>query len=109
MVLHLAENKFAQRLAVLDTAADVDVTTMQTVESLGLDKERYEGGPIGAGIFASKPQWQTTLDWHGLGFNKSYTSTFVILEEAHSGDFDILIGKPTIGRVGFYQVNADVW
>ncbi|KAL8894852.1 MAG: hypothetical protein Q9192_004005 [Flavoplaca navasiana] len=109
MLLHLAGNDFAQRVALIDTAGDADVISMQTVDSLGLRKERYEGGPIGAGISAFKPQWQKTFDWHVAGFSKTYTSTFLVLEEAHSGDFDILIGGHTIGRIGFYQKRADIW
>ncbi|KAL9040643.1 MAG: hypothetical protein Q9180_001785, partial [Flavoplaca navasiana] len=109
MQLHLAGNNFAQRVTLLDTGGDVDVISMQTVESVGLSKERYEGGPIRAGIFASKPQWQTTFDWHVVGFHLTYTSTFVVIEEAHSGDFDIVIGRPTIERMSFYQKNKKIW
>ncbi|KAL8896942.1 MAG: hypothetical protein Q9192_002819 [Flavoplaca navasiana] len=109
MQLHLAGNNSAQRVAFLDTAGDLDVISMLTVKSLGLCKERYEGEPIRAGIFASKPQWQTTFDWHVAGFNKTYTSTFVVLEEAHSGDFGIVIGRPTIETISFYKKNAKIW
>ncbi|KAL8881748.1 MAG: hypothetical protein Q9198_001108 [Flavoplaca austrocitrina] len=109
MLPHLAGNNFAQRVALLDFGGDVDVISMQTVESLGLRKERYEGEPIRAGIFASKPQWQTTFDWHVAGFYKTYTLTFVVLEEAHSGDFDIVIGRHTIEKINSYEKNPKIW
>ena len=107
MQLHLAGNNSAQRVASLDTAGEVDVISMQTVESLGLPKERYEGEPIRAGTFAYKPQWQATFHWHVAKFSKVYTSTFVVIEGAHSGDFDILIGRHTMERIGF-QKSVDV-
>ncbi|KAL8840467.1 MAG: hypothetical protein Q9176_003793 [Flavoplaca citrina] len=109
MLLHLAGNNSAQRVASLDTAGEVDVISMQTVKSLGLRKKRYEGGPVGEGRFSSNPQWQTTFDWHVAGFYKTYTSTFVVSEEAHSGDFDIVIGRPTIEEINFYLKSTKIW
>ncbi|KAL8978025.1 MAG: hypothetical protein Q9205_006297 [Flavoplaca limonia] len=109
MVIHTAQDMMGVRIAQLDIAADMDVISMPVVESLSLCKERYEGEPIRAGTFDSKPQWQTTFDWHVARFSKTYTSTFVVLEEAHSGDIDILIGRPTIEKISFYKKNAMVW
>lgn len=109
MVIHLANDDNAQRVTCVDTGADVDVISIHVVNSLGLDKERYQGPslkPIG-GIYV--PQWQVTFDWHVAKFKRTYTSTFAVLDEAHSGDFDILLGRVSVENIGFYYMNGNVW
>lgn len=109
MVIHLAKGADAFRLTCLDTGANVNVISIDVVNSLALAKERYQGPrlkPIN-GIYL--PQWQVTFDWHVAKFPKTYTSTFAVLDEEHSADFDILLGEKTIGIVGFYDVNPKIW
>ncbi|KAL8911250.1 MAG: hypothetical protein Q9171_003548 [Xanthocarpia ochracea] len=109
MVIHLPNEDNAQRVTCLDTGADVDVISINVVNSLGLAKERYKGPalkPIG-GTYT--PHWQVTFDWHVAYRTKTYTSTFAVLDEDHSGDFDVLLGKETVGKHEFYLVNSNVW
>ncbi|KAL8649045.1 MAG: hypothetical protein Q9226_005742 [Calogaya cf. arnoldii] len=109
MTLRSPGSTTGTRVALLNTGADLNVISEQTVNHLGLIKERYKGEPISIGIFALKPQGQTTFDWYVEGFHNTYTSTFVILDEAGSADFDVIIGRHTIERIGFYQRNPAVW
>ncbi|KAL8917788.1 MAG: hypothetical protein Q9172_005690 [Xanthocarpia lactea] len=109
MVIHLPNDDNAQRVTCLDTGADIDVISIHVVNSLGLAKEPYNGPalkPIG-GTYT--PQWQVTFDWHVADRTRTYTSTFAVLDEDHSGDFDVLLGKVTVGKYDFYVVNSNVW
>ncbi|KAI4286207.1 MAG: hypothetical protein L6R38_000103 [Xanthoria sp. 2 TBL-2021] len=119
MVVHLPEDTAARRKTSLDTAAgcttsfdtaaDVNVISIKVVESLGLSKEKYEGPPLAMAMFSYKPEWQTMFDWHVARFFKTYTTTFVVLDEKHCGDFEIMIGRDTIERIGFYKRNRNLW
>lgn len=109
MVIHLPGDESARRVCCLDTGADLDVISHEVVESLRLKKERYKGTalkPLG-GHF--QPEWEVTFDWHVARFHRTYTTTFVVLDEKHSGDFDVIIGRTTIQQNRFYIVNGKVW
>ncbi|KAL8936838.1 MAG: hypothetical protein Q9216_004723 [Gyalolechia sp. 2 TL-2023] len=109
MVIHLQNGESALRVGCLDTMAEVDAVSHQVVESLVLKKNEYFGPavkPLG-GYF--EPKSQVTVDWHISGFHKTYTTTFVVLDEKHSGDFDVLLGHKTIEEIGFYEKNGRVW
>ncbi|KAI4260707.1 MAG: hypothetical protein L6R42_003927 [Xanthoria sp. 1 TBL-2021] len=109
MIVHLPRDTIATRMTILDTAAEADIINIKVVESLNLSKEKYEGPPLAMAMFFYKPEWQTTFDWHVAEFHKVYTTTFVVLDEKHCGDFDIMIGRDTIKRVGFYKRSHMVW
>lgn len=109
MVIHLPEDSYEKRSACIDTAAAVDVISINAVESLNLKKEKYKGDPLAMAIIPYTPEWQITFDWHVDQFRKTYTSTMIVLDEEHSGDFDIMLGGHTIETLGFYLVNTDVW
>lgn len=109
MVIHLAGDEIAQRVSCLDTGADLDVINHRVVESLRLQRDRYQGAaiyPLG-GFY--EPEWQVTFDWHVAGFRQTYTSTLAVLDDRHSGDFDVLLGRMTIQKIGFYMTNDRVW
>ena len=93
----------------MDTGANADVISANIVKSLGLTKEEYKGDPLRMAMFTVQPRWQTTFDWHVARFAKTYTTTFVVLDEEHCGDFDVIIGRRTIEKVGFFNVNNKVW
>ncbi len=109
MVIHLPNDDNAQRITYLDTGADIDVISIHVVNSLGLAKEPYNGPalkPIG-GTYT--PQWQVTFDWNVAKRTETYTSTFAVMDEDHSGDFDVLLGRATVEKCGFYVVNTRIW
>ena len=109
MVIHLANGEHALRVARLDTGASVDMISIDVVNSLGLAKERYQGlslQPIGPLYL---PPWQVKFDWHVAKYHKTYTNTFAVLDEKHSADFDILLGRKTVEDVGFYKVDDTVF
>ncbi|KAL8917294.1 MAG: hypothetical protein Q9172_005920 [Xanthocarpia lactea] len=108
MIIHLNDHT-AQRVTCLDTESDLDVMSHQVVVDLGLQPEKYTGAqvkPLG-GSYA--PEGQITLDWHVLGFLETYTTTFAIFNDQYSEGFDILLGRHTIKKIGFYQKDGDVW
>ncbi|KAL9014675.1 MAG: hypothetical protein Q9173_000671 [Seirophora scorigena] len=107
MAIHLPKQRF--RICCLDTGADLDVISLDVVEDLGLKKDAWEGGkvyPVGESF---TPKWQVTFDWHVAEFQKTYTSTFAVLDKVHSRDFDVLLGHETIENIGFYFTNGRVW
>ncbi|KAL8993952.1 MAG: hypothetical protein Q9169_005958 [Polycauliona sp. 2 TL-2023] len=109
MVIHLPNDDNAMRVTCLDTGADIDVISIHVVNSLGLAKEPYQGPalkPIGGSY---TPQWQVKFDWHVAMFHKTYTSTFAVLDEQHSADFDVLLGRNSVEDINFYQINDKVW
>ncbi|KAL8982321.1 MAG: hypothetical protein Q9177_005308 [Variospora cf. flavescens] len=109
IVIHLPQDSNAQRVSVLDTGAGLDVINPKVVESLKLEKERYQGEPIHplGGIY--EPEWQVTFDWHVAHRFTTYTTTFAVLDDKHSGDFDVLLGKESIHKIGFWKKNNSVW
>ncbi|KAL9596001.1 MAG: hypothetical protein Q9219_006085 [cf. Caloplaca sp. 3 TL-2023] len=109
IMIHVSEDLTKQRLCCLDTMADLDVISHHVVESLGLKKEKYEGDPIKPLGGHFRPEWQVTFDWHVAKFHKTYTSTFAVLDEKHSGDFDVLLGASTIEENGFFIPNGNVF
>ncbi|KAL8861941.1 MAG: hypothetical protein Q9178_001811 [Gyalolechia marmorata] len=109
MVIHLPNDDNAQRVTCLDTGADIDVISINVVNTLGLAKEPYDGPALKPICGSYTPQWQVTFDWHVAERTKTYTSTFAVLDEDHSGDFDVLLGKTTVGKYDFYVVNSKVW
>ncbi|KAL8723948.1 MAG: hypothetical protein Q9181_007062 [Wetmoreana brouardii] len=109
MAIHMANDEIAQRLTCLDTGADVDVISIDVVESLRLRKERYRGPPLKPLGSSYVPEWQVTFDWHVANFHKTYTSTFAVLDDRHSSDFDVLLGRVSVEGIGFYEVNDKVW
>ncbi|KAL8635630.1 MAG: hypothetical protein Q9226_009336 [Calogaya cf. arnoldii] len=108
-MVFLGMGKNEVRVTCLDTCADIDVISHQVVKDLGLQTEEYTGGivrPLGS---TYHPEGQVTLSWHVSGFPKTYTTTFVVFNEQYSKDFDILLGRFTIQRIGFYQKDPNVW
>ncbi|KAL8782252.1 MAG: hypothetical protein Q9213_005555 [Squamulea squamosa] len=108
MVIHHSGQN-SQRVTCLDTSADVDIISHQVVEDLGLQPEKYTGGmvrPLGGAYY---PEGQITLSWHVAGFYKTYTTTFAVFNEQYSKDFDVLLGRVTIKKIGFYKKSTDIW
>ncbi|KAI4219097.1 MAG: hypothetical protein L6R36_008565 [Xanthoria steineri] len=109
MVIYLTNETNAQRVACLDTGSDVDVISIHVVNSLGLKREPYLGPPLTTIGSTYPPQWQVTFDWRVARFHRTYTTTFLVLDEKHSGDFDILLGRVTVEDKQFYHMNDKVW
>ena len=109
MVVHRPDGTSPDCETYLDTGADADVISANVVSSLGLTKEEYKGPPLKTAIFTVQPRWQTTFDWHVARFPKTYTTTFVVLDEEHSGDFDIILGRRSIEALGLYRRNDNIW
>lgn len=108
MVVHLPNGTVARRTTKIDTGSDVDVISIAVVRSLGLSKEEYKGQPLRMLMFTVQPRWQTTFDWHVAKFSKTYTTTFVVLDEEYSRDFEIIIGRRLLEAEGFFNVK-NVW
>ena len=109
IVIHLPDGRFAERVAHLDTATDVDIISLAVVEDLGLEKQAYKGPPLVPIGGSFQRDWQVTFGWHVASRNRSYRSTFVVLDEKSGRNIDIILGSATIERMGFYQINRDVW
>ena len=109
MAIHLNGGRIKQRVTCLDTGADVDVISHQVVEDLGLQPEKYTGNciyPLGGEYH---PEGQVTLSWHVAGFFKTYTTPFLVFNDQYSKDFDVLLGRHTIKKIGFYEKRKGVW
>ncbi|KAL9014678.1 MAG: hypothetical protein Q9173_000674 [Seirophora scorigena] len=109
MVIHLPDEEIRQRICCLDTASGVDVISHDVVKELRLKKVKYPGPPLYpfGGFFL--PEWQVTFDWHVAKFHKTYTTTFVVLDEQHSKSIEVVLGKSTISKIGFYTKTSYVW
>ena len=99
----------AQRVTYLDTCANLDVISHRVVEDLGLQTDKYEGAAVKPLGGSYQPKRQITLSWHVLNFPKTYTTTFAVFDEQYSKDFDVLLGRFTINKIGFYKKDANVW
>ncbi|KAI4184946.1 MAG: hypothetical protein LQ348_004457 [Seirophora lacunosa] len=109
MVIHLKDDRQAQRICRLDTSADLDVISLDVFEDLQLPKVKWEKGEIRPLGPSFTPEWQVTFDWHVATYSKTYTSTFAVLPKELSTELDVLIGYSTIKRIGFYKTNDTVW
>ena len=106
MVIHLPKEGSKTRIAKLDTGSAVNVVSKSVADALGMKMEKYYGGdvvPLGGKM---TPLGQLTLDWHVMERAKTYTTTFLVLD---TEDFDVLLSDETIGRIGFYTVNREIW
>ena len=111
MVIHLPGDKTKTRLAKLDTGSRVNLISQDVAEDLAIQMEPYpedaEGvAPLGEPI---RPLGTLTFDWHVMARQKTYTSTFLVLDPVSSRMFDALLGAETIEQIGFYQTNDHIW
>ena len=111
MVIHLPGDKQKIRLAKLDTGSRVDLLSLDVAKDLPIKMEPYpedgEGvAPLGEPI---RPLGILTFDWHVMTRQKTYTSTFLVLDPVSSRMFDALLGAETIEKIGFYQTNDHIW
>ena len=105
MVIHV-HGTSKTRIAQLDTGADVDVMSKPVADALGMNLETYSGEdvlPLGGRM---TPLGQLTLDWHVMGKELTYTTTFLVL---NTKEFDVLLSHKTIGEIGFWTRNHKVW
>ncbi|KAL8889190.1 MAG: hypothetical protein Q9215_003489 [Flavoplaca cf. flavocitrina] len=112
MIIHLPNGLTRQRLACLDTCSDMNVISHNVVDSLQLETEEYTGDairPLGPATNTYMPERKVTIDWNVLKFHKTYTTTFAVLDEEYSDEFDILLGLDTIRKIQFYKKNKKIW
>jgi len=109
MIIHLPDGRKKMNLAKLDTAAAIDILSLEILERLELPMEEYHGGDISPLGDPIRPLGQITLDWHVKAMSKVYTTTFAVLDNRATRGFDALLGCRTIGEIGFYTVNESVW
>lgn len=108
LVIHLANDQNAQRVCYFDTSAEMNIISHQVVESLGLKKEEYQGAPLPSLGGFHQPGSQVTFDWHIARSSKTFTTTFAILDDRQSQDFDILLGRFTIQDIGLIRSHAPI-
>lgn len=110
MVINMEGERTLTRMVQLDTGSSVNLLSELVVADLGKSLEPYDGKviPLGDGE-PIRPLGKVTLDWHVMGKPKTYTDTFLVLDDASSQDFDVLLSRDTIGRVGFYKTDDKVW
>ena len=111
MVIHTdaADGRLDMRIGTNDTGSDVDLISQDVVTSLGMTAETYDGPsylPLGPAIH---PIGKIQLNWHIAGREKTYTTTFAVLNKDQSRNFDVILGKHTIREIGFYRNDSNVW
>ena len=106
MVIHLPKDGSKTRIATLDTGSRVDVVSKPVADALGMTMEPYDGEVVKPVVGEVKPLGQLNLDWHVMGKGRTYTTKFLVLE---SEAFDVLLSDETIGKIGFYKVNNEIW
>lgn len=111
MCLHIPDKeKFATRMAKLDTASSVNVMRHGVFSALDMEMDDYDGPPLKPlGNSKIKPLGQVNVDWHVSQRTRTYTSQFVVLDDSVAEGFDILLCDETIKNVGFYKRNDEVW
>ena len=110
MAIHMEGEQMLKRMVQLDTGSSVNLLSELVLADLGMPLEPWDGKviPLGEG----EPIWplgKVTLDWHVIGKPKTYKDTFLVIDAASSEDFDVLLSRDTIGRVGFYKTDDKVW
>ena len=110
MVIHKRGGQTISRIGTLDSGAMVDLISQEVVTSLGKEMRPYHGDPVSPlGPSNIYPVGEIELEWHILTFRKTYTTNFLVLQDDYCEDFDILLGRRTIGKVKFWKTNNSVW
>ena len=109
MAIHLRNGEIARRQTILDTGSALDIISHRVVRSLNIQMLPYEGEMIKPMGGSYLPIGKISFDWHIVGRHRTYTTTFVVLSDTLSEDYDVLLGRGTIDSIGFYEVNDKVW
>ena len=112
MVIHTADEEVRQRVAKLDTASQKNIVSQRVVKRCRLRVEGYDGPslrPLGRADTSLHPIGQTTFEWHVCKRQRTYTTTFAVLEDELCPDFDIILGEREIEERGFYKNNDEVF
>ncbi|KAL8807487.1 MAG: hypothetical protein Q9182_000652 [Xanthomendoza sp. 2 TL-2023] len=104
--IHLANKPFARRVFWLDTGAEIDIISYHVLESLGLEKEEYQKAPLQPVGGSRTPTSQVTFDWHISRSCEIFTTTFAVIDDKLSEEFDILLGRCTIQDARLNQTRA---
>lgn len=109
MVVLCPDDKIVVKNCILDNGSACDIIAEKSVKHLGKPMEQHVGGILETFGGSITPIGQLTLDWHVRNRTKTYTTTFSVVSEEHSGHFDVLLGKVSIGEIGFYKVDNTIW
>ena len=111
MVIHLP-NEQNERIARLSTNTDENIVSHRVIASLHLQTDMYTEEAIRLGPLATnsyKPERKITIELNIVGNPTKYTTTFAVLDEEYSDQFDVLLGLKTIRKIGFYKKNCEIW
>ncbi|KAL9032218.1 MAG: hypothetical protein Q9180_006623 [Flavoplaca navasiana] len=99
-----------QHVAGLDSGSSENLISQRSAIASGLVSRPYEG-PLLDGIGVSiRPVGRVTLKWCVSNRdNVWYTTDFVVLNDGHCKDFNILLSKEEIGKRQFYIRNRGVF
>ncbi|KAL8648630.1 MAG: hypothetical protein Q9210_004874 [Variospora velana] len=99
-----------QHVAGLDTGASENLISRRSALASGLSLEAYDGPVLDAVGTEIRPIGRVTFEWCVSNFDtKLYTTTFAVLDDGHCKDFNILLGKEEIDKLGFYIRNRAVF
>ncbi|KAI4265618.1 MAG: hypothetical protein L6R35_007080, partial [Caloplaca aegaea] len=99
-----------QHVAGLDTGASKNLISQRSAIASGLSLEPYDGPVLDAVGTEIRPVGRVTFEWCVSNFEtKLYTTTFAVLDDDHCKDFNILLGKEEIDKLGFYIKNRAVF
>ncbi|KAL8969951.1 MAG: hypothetical protein Q9197_004069 [Variospora fuerteventurae] len=99
-----------QHVAGLDTGASENLISQRSALASGLSLEAYDGPVLVAVGTEIRPVGRVTFEWCVSNFEtKWYTTTFAVLDDRHCKDFNILLGKEEIDKLGFYIKNRAVF
>ena len=109
MSIHTKETT-KTRLARLDTDSPYNIVSQGLTTGLPLDVEPYQGPDLRSFVGPYiRPIGQTTFDWHVSQRQKSYRSTFFVVESQLCGKFDLLLGREEISKLGFDRRDSEIW
>ena len=97
------------RMAQLDTGSSLNVISHDVINDLKIPMDPYLGFTLRPFNGSVWPIGQVRLEWHVQGREKTYTDIFAVLPNDFSEDFDMLLGRETIERIGFYKRNRTVF
>lgn len=110
MAISKPDGSVIMRRAKLDTGAQVDVLSEDVVNVVGVQMKPYDGPSLNTlGKETIRPLGKVSLEWHISGKLKTYTTDFLVVSAVDSCYFDVLLIDKTIGEIGFYTINHDVW
>ena len=109
IVIDKPDRAVSQKVAKIDTGAGTNLISQRTVAALGLDFQQYRGPRLKALGSVIQPIGTIKLIWHACQKPRKYGTTFAVIDDKLSRDFEILLGDEENAKRGFLKPDRSLF